>query len=417
MITVKVQKEMISRLVWGVLLLELVNCKPIHEEPREIEVISVEHAIENPGTLQVSDCFRSIRYVPLETTDSCLIGRDPSVSILNDYIVVTYGREKCYLFDKQSGRFIRSVGHIGQDGEGAAYIDATWGNPYTEQFYFPKQQNKRVLYGTDGRFKGVWNAPIYSDGLPAMEAFDYLDQHISVACYFETDTDPMRLVFFQDSQIVRMDTLPKGSKGEPLFAPENIKTYMGWGNIVIYGFGEDRSHIRVRGKCFWHQDEDTYFKTTYNDTIYRLSVTDGLVPVKRLDFGKYGCSYTERYTQKPNMVCVNHLMENRHLLFFSFMSNLFPEKRERPVSYNAVYNKGTKTVVVSPSKELITDDKYGFLPFQPQSVSKEGEFVGLLQAGDVVEWFEQKGEESLPEEIAVLKQVKEEDNPVVVIME
>ena len=61
MITVKVQKEMISRLVWGVLLLELVNCKPIHEEPREIEVISVEHAIENPGTLQVSDCFRSIR--------------------------------------------------------------------------------------------------------------------------------------------------------------------------------------------------------------------------------------------------------------------------------------------------------------------------------------------------------------------
>lgn len=57
-------------------------------------------------------------------------------------------------------------------------------------------------------------------------------------------------------------------------------------------------------------------------------------------------------------------------------------------------------------------------PLQPVSVSASGEFAAILPSEEVVSWFEDNaGETDIPAEVAVLKKVGEEDNPVVVIME
>ena len=67
---------------------------------------------------------------------------------------------------------------------------------------------------------------------------------------------------------------------------------------------------------------------------------------------------------------------------------------------------------------MITDDTNGFLPLQPVSVSASGEFAAILPSEEVVSWFEDNaGETDIPAEVAALKKVGEEDNPVVVIME
>lgn len=51
------------------------------------------------------------------------------------------------------------------------------------------------------------------------------------------------------------------------------------------------------------------------------------------------------------------------------------------------------------------------------SVSSAGEYVGLISAGDVVEWFEDNEEvKDIPQQVKELKRIGEEDNPVVVIM-
>ena len=55
---------------------------------------------------------------------------------------------------------------------------------------------------------------------------------------------------------------------------------------------------------------------------------------------------------------------------------------------------------------------------QPVSVSASGEFAAILPSEEVVSWFEDNaGETDIPAEVAALKKVGEEDNPVVVIME
>lgn len=84
------------------------------EKKGDLEVIPLEAALEKQKGLKVSDCFKKVRYVPLETTNNCLVGRGALAQILGDYIVVISEMNLCHLFDKQTGRFIRSVGRVGQ---------------------------------------------------------------------------------------------------------------------------------------------------------------------------------------------------------------------------------------------------------------------------------------------------------------
>ena len=61
----------------------------------KLEAIPLGVAFENQTELKTSDCFKKIRYVALETTDSCLVGQGAYATILNDWIVVTSGRDRC----------------------------------------------------------------------------------------------------------------------------------------------------------------------------------------------------------------------------------------------------------------------------------------------------------------------------------
>lgn len=73
---------------------------------------------------------------------------------------------------------------------------------------------------------------------------------------------------------------------------------------------------------------------------------------------------------------------------------------------------------VSDFNSAIDDDLNGFLPLQPKSVSPDGEFAQIITADQIVTWFEENADKAdIPTEVAALKQVGEEDNPVVVIME
>ena len=69
--------------------------------------IDVLPAFENLTELKVSQLGKNIRYVPLETTDSSLIGGSCKVCLLEDKIMVTYGgrgESHCFLFDRETGK-------------------------------------------------------------------------------------------------------------------------------------------------------------------------------------------------------------------------------------------------------------------------------------------------------------------------
>ena len=398
----------------------LAACSGNETKVAKLEVIPVGAAFERQAEPKASDCFKKIRYVALETTDSCLVGEGAHASILKDWIVVVSGRSRCQLFDKKTGRFIRTIGHVGEDPEGYSNAYGGWLNPHTDRLYFPGWNKKQVAYRADGSFDSVWTPAIVPGDFPMATAFDYFDAGIIAGYYSASDSVPARLVLFRGDEIVREQFLPMDIRGEKAVTPDEIAAISVWkdggGGMLVIKYKNEKSSLTSLGNsCFWHKGDEMFFHQAYNDTLYRVSADKGLQPVRMLDPGIYGWPYNERFEDKKDAIYPTAFMENEDVILFRFVTNVYNDKRK---TYNALYRKSDGTVKICPFDDKITDDMNGFLPLQPGAISASGEFTTILPAEDVISWFEENAAKTdIPAEVAALKRVGEEDNPVVAIME
>ena len=145
-----------KQIMLGGLLLLLGSCAPQNKAnaPNAIDIAaSLEHLTE----LKISQLGKQIRYIPLETTDSSLIGNSYSIKLSKGRIFVsTNGR--CLSFDKQTGKYLGSIGHKGEDPKG--YSNAScFIHPHTNNLYFYRQPDKLVKYDTKGNYLGQVNLP------------------------------------------------------------------------------------------------------------------------------------------------------------------------------------------------------------------------------------------------------------------
>ena len=151
----------------GALALALGACSTTSQKNEAQGQIDIVPAFENPTELKVSHLGKNIRYVPLETTDSSLIvDHACKVKLSGDKLVVTYRMKMimhCFLFDAKTGKFIREIGHRGEDASGYSEPKA-YVHPVTGNIYFHRQPNKLVKYNQEGEFLGEVIMP---NGLPS----------------------------------------------------------------------------------------------------------------------------------------------------------------------------------------------------------------------------------------------------------
>ena len=141
----------------GALALLLAACYTTPQSGKQEGQIDIVPAFENQTELKVSHLGKNIRYVPLETTDSSLIvDHNCKVKLSGDKLIVTYRMKSimhCFLFDAKTGKFIREIGHWGEDASGysepKAYI-----HPMTGHIYFHREPNKLIKYNQEGEFLG-----------------------------------------------------------------------------------------------------------------------------------------------------------------------------------------------------------------------------------------------------------------------
>ena len=94
----------------------LIACSPVTQKEKADGQIDVLPAFENLTELKVSHLGKNIRYVPLETTDSSVYFGNKGV-LLEDKILVSMdarSERHCFLFDRQSGKFIREIAQFGE---------------------------------------------------------------------------------------------------------------------------------------------------------------------------------------------------------------------------------------------------------------------------------------------------------------
>lgn len=398
----------------------LVSCNESKTAGGELDIIALGTAIDAPTELKASDCFKQVSYVALETNDSCLIGQGPTVRVLHDKLLVTTSQKQCYLFDKETGRFLTSVGHVGNDPEGYSNVNESWLDYPNNLIYFGGWNGNSVIYNADGSYRGELKSPFEEADFPVVTAYDYLDGQTLVAHSTGGHGYPDRVAVFRDTTVVNLFH-PSGTDSISITAnPENIESFSvtrskgyGGGIIIITDKKGEVVICPVGNRFFWHQGEDVFFMEQFNDTIYRVTA-DALLPVRYLDFGTYRWEAMDRSNKEKNHVAYpTEMLEGKDVFLLRFVVDLYKDR----IIYNALIDKESGIVKVSKYETAFKNDLDGFIPLQPESISPDGEFAQIVPADQIVTWFEENADKAdIPAEVAALKQVGEEDNPIVVIM-
>lgn len=407
------------------ILISLSACNKTGESEKKTDAILFEAAFSNPVKLKASDCFKKIRYIPLETSDSCLIGRNADVRLFGDKIMVTSSPKQCMVFDR-NGRFISSVGHVGDDPEGYSQTK-NWIDERTGVLYFKGWNGNLIAYEDNGAYKS--SIPIPGSVKTVSGEFEFLSDGTMIQYTNDMFTDNDYLLFFKNDKVVKKMEGVSYEKDSVKFNPSDIQSIsvmkgesmpeampVSLGSILIMKFKDSDKGLvyPMEASCLWRVEDDVFFKPVYNDTIYQV-VDTALIPVRFFDLGKHHWEYRDRFNMKhKDGVLISQILDSRKLMLSRILTNVF----DKLTSYNAVFDKATGVLKVGEYKDGFEDDLTHFIPLQPNSVSTTGEYASLLPAEKIITWFdENKNSTDLPEDVECLKQIGEEDNPVVVIME
>ena len=97
----------------------------------EVITIPVKEAIdEGKNDLTLSSFVEDdIEYIQLETNAFCPINKNLRL-FLNDSVIIAIAEKQIFLFDRNTGKFIREIGHVGKDPHG--YSETIFSKPYSE---------------------------------------------------------------------------------------------------------------------------------------------------------------------------------------------------------------------------------------------------------------------------------------------
>ena len=417
--------------VWmaGALIGLLAACSSASQSGKQEGQIDILPAFENQTELKVSNLGKTIRYVPLETTDSSLIGNSCKVQLLKDKIMVTYGmrgESHCFLFDKETGKFIREVGHKGNDPRGYSEPKA-YVHPVTGNIYFHRAPNKLIKYNQEGEFLGEVEMPnglpsgFYSllteNGMLVYEGEAFNTQHQSQLYYLDEEKGKTAEV-----------TLPSIHKSDELEVNEiaSISVFkgglgdyglLGFNGAIMVGFkNESQGIYAFNYPAVWKSADEYHFHEALGDTIYRVKGQE-LEPYCYFHLGERHLPKEERGKKEGNeeKLTITYILETKDLIYFQCAKNLY--NYEGMKMYNGLYRKSDAMVMMSPLADAFVDDLTGFLPFLPMSHTPEGSFVGLLKIEDIQEWQEEHPDVKLEGALAPLNGLADDANPVAVIVE
>lgn len=411
------------QIIAGSLLLALLgSCSP-QNTTGDLNTIDIAGSFEQFSELKVSQLGKNIRYVPLETTDSSLIGNSYTIKLLDNKILVTTG-SNCLLFDKQTGKFLRSVGHRGDDPEGYSEPNC-YINPQTGNIYFNRQPNKLVKYSQEGKYLGDVTLP-----QSLSQSFYAVFADSIITGYFGESfaSSPTNLLYFNEKG-EKKDSVAQFSKSATLTSTNDIASIsvlkgksgresygmLGYNGTIYLGYKNgNNAFLPIYYPTLWHSGKDIHFRETFGDTIYQikgntahpyLTFNAGQRQMPAEKAGKK--EGTEEY------VVTTYLMETPKNIYFECAQDLYNKAK----IFSGIYNKENGTTSMNKQQEGLTDDLSHFMPFFPETFSEQGEYASILEVGTIEEWLEKNPEVAKEGKLSFLNELNEDSNPVCVIVE
>lgn len=393
-------------------LLLLVACNAKDSEHADTVLFVDLMSVGNPADFKLSDFGDSVRYVPLETTDSCLIGNDPQIRLLEDKIMVVTSKQ-CLLFDKQTGRYVCSVGHIGNDPEG--YSSTNCAVDDAGFIYFVRLPGQLIKYDQAGKMVGVIEVP--HDPI-APNYFAFLDS-IVIGHYSSYMGMPARALVFFDTAGEVKDTIPSLIPPTSLFHNEDIAAFSilrspdQFGLLAVNGIMiiryKDQSQLMIapNDPVLWKCGDEVRFKESFMDTIYTIR-KNRLQPY--MIFGTEGerLSASNILSEDSKSIGVSYVNENERLVFFQFIQG--------KQVYSGIYDKLKNDTKYAKAQKFIPDDfNQNFNIEMSTLCSYKDQYGFLVQTEVALNWLDEHPD-GPKGELNFLNQLDEEANPIVVIV-
>lgn len=380
----------------------------------DLAVVDVEGAVAAMDELRLSDLGDSVRYVPLETNDSCLIGRNPSVQVLDGYILVSSGGN-VFSFDGQDGRFVAKIGHRGEDPQAYSSASAYY-NEGDGLLYFVRYPDRLQLYDLCGHYRGSLKVPVPPE-MPTAYAFSdslIVGYYANVA---QMNAHARALLLF-DRAGQGCDTVSSLLPMLPPMGLQDISSIsvkkFGNGGMILTRFQDGSVSANLMGSNLWNHAGHVRFKESFCDTIYNVA-GNRLQPAVAFRTGRWHFPAEERANGEGShdKILPMCILEGTEALFFQCVRGLYDD---RPETLNGIYNRRTQTTRMAPESEGLADDINGFLPFRPTASTAQGGYASLLLPDDILPWLDEHPEARSNPALAPLLGIGEEDNPVVVIV-
>ena len=412
----------------GAMALALGACSTTSQKNEAQGQIDIVPAFENPTELKVSHLGKNIRYVPLETTDSSLIvDHACKVKLSGDKLVVTYRMKMimhCFLFDAKTGKFIREIGHRGEDASGYSEPKA-YVHPVTGNIYFHRQPNKLVKYNQEGEFLGEVIMP---NGLPS--GFYPLLTPNEMLVYEEEPFNPQyqKIMYYLDEVKGKIgDVDLRRMLNTEGYNEKKMHRFHYFGSAATtYGLlnytrltkieykDETQAVYTLNYPAVWSVEDEFHFHEPFGDTIFQVKELK-LEPYRIFDLGERKLSVVDRGKKEGNedKLTMTYVLETPDLIFFQCAQDLYNDV----TMYNGLFRKADGALMMNPAEKGFTDDLTRFLPFHPKTQTLEGGFIGILKVEDIQKWLEEHPEIKLEGALAPLEGLADDANPVVVIVE
>lgn len=346
-------------------------------------VINLAKAIsESPKEIMLNELASDIRYVPLETTDDCLMNNEFYIMQYTGEDIITSG---IFHFDK-NGKFLNKIGSKGQGPEEYLQDLFAFGD-WKNKLLYVQNWTTLTCYGFDGTF--VRSIPTPQLNMGAAGLFD--ENHIlySNDIYYADKANPIQL-YMVDSQ--------------------NGKTVSKWRGHLE----ENKKYgmILTSRDFMYNYDNSLFYKPALENVIFKI-----LSPKKRQLVYKFDCS------GKDIDVSADEVDPKKRFQFLSVYwaketaQYLFVNYGMKNISRLGIYDKEKKTF----TNVTIKDNLAGGYDIHPAWTSDNNHLLMVYYAGGLLQDKEKRYSTGLlPERKKeldeLLKNIKEDDNPVVILV-
>ena len=383
------------------------SCKDNTVNTDNLLIWDFDMAVKNAQTIPLSRYAKDLRYIPLETSNSSLIGRIAQVENVDDKIFIRTtipGKEEVIVFSPD-GKYIKTLNKFGR-GPGE-YIRLCG-------MCIEEDNNNLVTLFSGNK---LLSYDINSEKLVRETPLDTIAKIIG---RYMVEVAKNATYMGNGKYFFEYKAPMEGSSEDDVASFCIIDTL---GNIIKNNFAK-KDNYHVGCKNIMKYDDNLIWSQVKNDTIYRITDNLELTPhcvITNVDIyknrGKGRGSISMRTQLGTELFECDHFMTVG--VNIEGMKGVFPDKIYKDGAKNAhtilLYDKTTKKSVLVFNRESIY--KYGFtndidygMPFYPRFYSKN-KLYDYVSAASFIEFAEKMGCQPLKRIAATLN---EESNPVLV---